>query len=341
MGESNMNTIYDSSSSSSSSVSLLSLSSITSINVDLFIDTIKMFDLIVREYRSCNTNSHSNTNDDYFKKRASDLVSVISFIMIEIVAYLAMSSMRAFLSLVSSENLLNIDTNSNDDKNNANKDNSSNNNNKNNNMNGKYEMLISSIRLLITSSSLLLSSLRAEITHEISLAVRLLPNRYVTVDISQYLDRSLQKIPSFVINLDRRYDRWKILLRTSEQHGIIPMRISAVDGLDMSINIPVSDVTKIWDTTLNAAFDSHCLEHIAQCMTDSERACAASHLMIWRLISKIRKGVISNNQLFRIPVDNNDKSIDSNFDANEYGVSATSTSNFNIIQDTLLRSRFG
>jgi hypothetical protein len=226
---------------------------------------------------------------------------------------------------------LNINSNSNDDTKTDN----------NNNNNEKYEIIISSIRLLITSSSLLLSSLRADITHEISVAVKLVPSRYVAVDISQYLDRCLQKVPSFVINLDRRYDRWKMLLRISEQHGIIPMRIPAVDGLDTSISIPISDVTKIWDTTLNASFDSHCLEYVSQSMTDSERACAASHLMIWRMISKLRKATINTNHLFRIPIDSNDKSIESNFDANEYGVSATGISNFNIVKETLLRSRYG
>ena len=333
MNKNKMNTIFDSSSSSSSSVSLLSLSSITSMNVDLLIDSIKMFDLIVRECRNSNTNANTDVNNDYFKKRATDLVGVISFIMIEMLAYLVLNSMRALLSLVSIDNILNIDA-SHDDNNNINATNDNNDNNK------KYELIVSSMRLLITSSSLLLSSLRADITHEISLAVRLLPTRYVTIDISQYLDRSLQKIPSLVINLDRRYDRWKMLLRTSEQHGIVPIRISAVDGLDMSISIPISDVSKIWDTTLNASFDNHCLEYIAQSMTDSERACAASHLMVWRLISKFRKTTINSNQLFRIPIDN-DKIIDNNFDANGYGFSATGISNFTIAQETLLRSRLG
>lgn len=48
-----------------------------------------------------------------------------------------------------------------------------------------------------------------------------------------------------------------------------------------------SSVTRSWDSTLNATFDSSCLPNTATPLTNGERACAASHLKIWNLIRVI------------------------------------------------------
>jgi len=148
-------------------------------------------------------------------------------------------------------------------------------------------------------------------------------------------------VPAFVINLDRRFDRWKKLLHSSTNHGVTLMRMSAVDGLDLvGMSIPESDVVKIWDSTLNASFDSRCLVNNNMHMTTSERACAASHLTTWRLISTVRKKLVSTNNVFKFqPTNINDKNVLD--DKNDYGDSITGVKNSTIIQETLLRSRLG
>lgn len=133
------------------------------------------------------------------------------------------------------------------------------------------------------------------------------------------------------------------MLRLSDEHGISLMRISAVDGLDISgLSIPEKDVAKTWDSTLNASFDNRCLANKVMHMTTSEQACAASHLMIWRLISKLRKTLVSTNNVFKLPtVVINEKNTDDAYRDITYGVSATSVKNTNVFQETLLRSRLG
>jgi GR25 family glycosyltransferase involved in LPS biosynthesis len=42
-----------------------------------------------------------------------------------------------------------------------------------------------------------------------------------------------------------------------------------------------------WDSTTNAQFDKRCLINVATPMTPSERACAASHVMTWKLIYEL------------------------------------------------------
>ena len=56
---------------------------------------------------------------------------------------------------------------------------------------------------------------------------------------------------------------------------------------DASSLIPPEVVTMTWDSTLNATFDSKCFINVATPMTASERACAASHVMTWKLIYEI------------------------------------------------------
>jgi len=153
-------------------------------------------------------------------------------------------------------------------------------------------------------------------------------------------------VPSFVINLDRRYDRWKKLLRASDVHGLNLMRLSAIDGSDIAgFTIPESDVVKTWDSTLNATFDNRCLSNKVMHMTASEQACAASHLMIWRLIAKLRKTLVSTNNIFKLPTANVDDktttTVDDTFRDIDYGFSTTGVKNAAIVQETLFRSRLG
>lgn len=52
--------------------------------------------------------------------------------------------------------------------------------------------------------------------------------------------------------------------------------------------VPDSDVARMWDSTLNSSFDSYCIANKAQPLTDSERACAASHVLTWRTVQALR-----------------------------------------------------
>lgn len=113
--------------------------------------------------------------------------------------------------------------------------------------------------------------------------------------LAAFVSSQSRRLPAFVINLDRRLDRWRSILLTSDTHGLSAMRVSAVDGSLLSagsdgdaLSIPEADVVRRWDSTLNAAFDSFCQANTATPMTNSERGCAASHLKTWRAIAALR-----------------------------------------------------
>lgn len=53
------------------------------------------------------------------------------------------------------------------------------------------------------------------------------------------------------------------------------------------ISIPLQDVTTSWDSTFNAKFDDKCIADKNTPMIFSERACAATHLKIWRMVSAL------------------------------------------------------
>lgn len=105
-------------------------------------------------------------------------------------------------------------------------------------------------------------------------------------------------------------NRWKTIQNQCSEHGILPVRVAAIDARrgqvshsysrddsrnlynneaskDIVDNIPVEVVTMTWDSTLNAKFDKKCMINTATPMTPSERACAASHVMTWKLIYEI------------------------------------------------------
>lgn len=56
---------------------------------------------------------------------------------------------------------------------------------------------------------------------------------------------------------------------------------------DKRQSIPESDVTFTWDSTENSYFDPGCAVNEQTVLSESERACAASHLAIWRTIVSI------------------------------------------------------
>ena len=62
----------------------------------------------------------------------------------------------------------------------------------------------------------------------------------------------------------------------------VPVKIE-----DLYSDIPEADVQLTWDSTLHAKFDTRCNANTAVIATPSERACAASHLRVWRTIAEI------------------------------------------------------
>eukprot|EP01036_Dinobryon_divergens_P028221 gene28220-37133_t len=106
------------------------------------------------------------------------------------------------------------------------------------------------------------------------------------------------RMPVFVINLDRRRDRWRRVTMMAERSGLSAIRVSAVDGARLAEDRPAQgdsytlsekDVATHWNSTFNATFDRKCHPDLNTPMTLSERACAASHLKIWRMIQDIHQ----------------------------------------------------
>jgi hypothetical protein len=66
-----------------------------------------------------------------------------------------------------------------------------------------------------------------------------------------------------------------------------PDGVPALKKRDEYSDIPERDVSLTWDSTLNAKFDLRCAPNTSVIATPSERACAASHLKVWRSIAEI------------------------------------------------------
>jgi hypothetical protein len=93
MTKNNMSTLFDSlplsSSFSFSSLSLLSLSAVTSISTDLLVDSIRMYDHILRE---CHKNTKKDASLNFLKKLADELADIFTFISIEILGMIYTSN---------------------------------------------------------------------------------------------------------------------------------------------------------------------------------------------------------------------------------------------------------
>lgn len=78
--------------------------------------------------------------------------------------------------------------------------------------------------------------------------------------------------------------------------GIVVARLPAVDAFygentgsstALEVDVPPSIVLSNWDSTLNATFDATCMTNSSIPMSSSERACAASHTLVWQSIVDI------------------------------------------------------
>lgn len=120
----------------------------------------------------------------------------------------------------------------------------------------------------------------------------LLKQRMELMNMGGLLSRQLVlRAPmALVINLDRRPDRWLKVLRKCAQWRMSACRVPAVDGLMLKDHpdlVPESDVTVNWNTSLNCLFDAKCVSNTVIALTNTERACAMSHLTVWKAIHRL------------------------------------------------------
>eukprot|EP00981_Chlorochromonas_danica_P000967 scaffold233_cov174-Ochromonas_danica.AAC.7 len=93
-----------------------------------------------------------------------------------------------------------------------------------------------------------------------------------------------------VINLDRRPDRWLRALSQCAKWKFSAVRFPAVDGMSLKGDpslVPEKLVSTSWNTSLNCQFDFKCSKNNDVPLTSTERACAMSHLLIWKAIEKL------------------------------------------------------
>eukprot|EP01032_Pedospumella_encystans_P014150 gene14150-16274_t len=184
---------------------------------------------------------------------------------------------------------------------------------------------------------------RADIQHELLESTRLLfsleeSTNHTRLLGAEWMLRLSVCQPVFVINLDKRTDRYRRLLIMLDQASLCVVRIRAFDGTttnqtssltpaemfqrsfgaqqdpsaDISSlsaaravpciedgydSIPESDVQLTWDSTLNNKFDPRCPVNARTVATPSERACAASHLRVWRTIAAVRGTKVAKSKL--------------------------------------------
>lgn len=83
--------------------------------------------------------------------------------------------------------------------------------------------------------------------------------------------------------------------------GLSLHRVEAIDGSDPYYQIPETDVSLTWNPSFNSKFDPTNISNPNTSLTLSERACAASHLKIWRMIveySHNQNNIQENSCLF-------------------------------------------
>ncbi len=143
---------------------------------------------------------------------------------------------------------------------------------------------------------------RADIIHEIISAIRILKSEERTQEELHWASLQQTKLPIFVINLNRRYDRFNQMMKLCKEEGMIAIRYAAIDAKELvhsadKYHIPETDVVVNWDSSLNCKFVTNTFNSKTIPMTDTERACAASHLAVWRIIVDYRRNFLN------IPID--------------------------------------
>ena len=222
---------------------------------------------------------------------ALEISATLTFAVLEIILFLTACSLRGMLRTLSEfirerkENATTID--------------SSNHNVDKVNLMDRYQeglLMNSLIDLLCQLPSPWGPHARADMQHELLLAKKCqylhsavvpIPRKFPLSEAEMRFSRwrvNLQsRVPAFVINLDRRSDRWRRVTMMAERSGLAAIRVSAVDGSRLaeakvaaggdSYTLSEKDVVTHWNSTFNAKFDRKCHPDLNTPMTLSERAC--------------------------------------------------------------------
>jgi GR25 family glycosyltransferase involved in LPS biosynthesis len=105
------------------------------------------------------------------------------------------------------------------------------------------------------------------------------------------------RLPVFVLNLNRRIDRWQSLINTVDAAHMCVIRVVAVDAACDKDGIAADDVKVSWNSSLFSQFDASCTVSEDITMSTSERCCAASHLAVWRRIAALRTSLLLGKSL--------------------------------------------
>lgn len=96
---------------------------------------------------------------------------------------------------------------------------------------------------------------------------------------------SLTRESVFVINLDERADRWEIMQKQFKSFDIDAVRVPAISASGPhKFERDEHVVRSTWNTSWNAQSDHRITPDQVLTLTDSEYACAVSHIKIWKLI---------------------------------------------------------
>ncbi len=159
-------------------------------------------------------------------------------------------------------------------------------------------------------------SCRADIIHEIFTIIMLFKSEERTREELHWISLQQKKLPIFVINLSRRYDRFHQIMKLCKEEGMIVIRYEAIDGKELihsenKSQIPSTDVAVVWDSHLNCKFVTNTIRSKSILMTDTERACAASHLAVWRIIVDYRRNFLKSpmDKSMSIPLSIKDRGI--------------------------------
>lgn len=144
-------------------------------------------------------------------------------------------------------------------------------------------------------------TVRSDILRDCVILARKVPVEYLSQRVKQWLISCSNRLPVFVINLDHRYDRWKSTLIQCEENFLTAIRCRAIDGKNIpkegvleQINcdddiVNENDVAWTYSGRELSKYDPSFSDNKKIPSTPSERACAASHINVWRAISNFRK----------------------------------------------------
>ena len=94
--------------------------------------------------------------------------------------------------------------------------------------------------------------------------------------------RDPQPYEAVYINLPHRVDRRSSIEHELNSAGFAAARFEACTGE----HAPESHVTRVWDSTLNAKFDTKTIGHHRVAMSAGERGCAMSHRTLWEVVAQ-------------------------------------------------------